>query len=121
MKVLLNRCNNDIEYVQDCLGYIIGFKEDYKDSEGNLYRVYYKAIFEDDELTEMIYNDCMEEVADWLNPTEVTFYAQSDDETIERSLFKKLKTKYMSCGIDLLDIDCSVKVVKQGKQLILNI
>lgn len=114
MKVLLNRCDNDIEYVVDYYGDIIGFNEDYEDSDGNLYRIYFKTILDTSEVKEMIENDCWERVANWENPESVRFYCEEDEGEKARAIFKKSKSKHMPCGDDLLDIGCTVKLVDNG-------
>lgn len=120
MKVILSRCNNDIEYVYDCLGYVIGFNEDYEDDEGNLYKLYYEAILEGYDLIEMLDNDCWEYVADWDSPTDIAYYAEYDD-TIAKAITKKANGKHIGYGDSLFDIGCRVKVAKQGQQVILDI
>lgn len=114
MKVLLNRCDNDIEYVVDCYDDIIGFNEDYRDSEGNLYRLYFKTILDTREVKEMIEEDCWERVCAWEKPTYIEFYCGEDEGEIARKILKKLKSKYIPSGSDLLDIGCTVKAVGNG-------
>lgn len=122
MKVVLTRCDNDIEYVQDCLGFTIGFIDTYRDREGNIYSVYYGAIVDSDDIGKLIENDLWEEVANWYNPDNIYFDAQDNEGSIAITITKKAKKgKRIGYGDSLLEIDCSVKVVKQGKQLILNI
>ena len=123
MKVLLNRCDKDIEYVHDCCYRVIGFIEDYKDKEGNIYKVYYGAIADRDEVDKLIENDLWEEVADWCNPDNIYFGVQDDEGSIARAITKKANGKrigynYHDC---LFEIGCRVTVVKQGQQLILDI
>lgn len=121
MKVVLTRCDNDIEYVQDCLGFTIGFIDTYRDREGNIYSVYYGSVVDSDDIGKLIENDLWEEVADWYNPDDICFDVQDDEGSIAMAITKKAKGKRIVYGDSLLEIGCSVKVVKQGKQLILNI
>ena len=121
MEVLLNRCDNDIEYAQDCLGFTIGFIYTYRDREGNIYRVYYGAIVDSDDIGKLIENDLWEEVADWYNPDNIYFDVQDDEGSIAIAITKKAKGKRIGYGGNLLDIGCFVTVTERGKQLILNI
>lgn len=124
MKVILSWCDNDIEYVHDCLGYVIGFIEDYEDDEGNLYKVYYEAILEGDELNEMLENDCWENVADWDNPTDIKYYNNTYDSVVTKAIAKKVNGKYFN-EMSLIHIGCTVEAAVQlliGRpQLILDI
>ena len=125
MKVILSRCDNDIEYVHDCLGYVIGFIEDYEDDEGNLYKVYYEAILEGDELNEMLENDCWENVADWDNPTDIKYYNNTYGSVVTKAIAKKGQLVIIFSGISLIEIGCTVEPAAQlliGRpQLILDI
>lgn len=121
MEVLLNRCDNDIEYAHDCLGFTIGFICTYRDREGNIYRVYYGAIVDSDDIGKLIENDLWEEVANWYNPDNIYFDVQDDEGSIAIAITKKAKGKRIGYGGNLLDIGCFVTVTERGKQLILNI
>lgn len=124
MKVILSRCDNDIEYVYDCLGYVIGFNEDYEDDEGNLYKLYYEAILEGYDLDEMLDNDCWENVADWNNPTDIKYYNNTYASVVTKAIAKKVNGKNFD-GMSLIDIGCTVEPAAQlliGRpQLILDI
>lgn len=117
MKVVLTRCENDIVYVQNVFGDLIGFKEEYKDSDGNKYIAYYKCVLESNEAWEQIENDCWENVADWYELTELEYEVKEDEGTIA----KKANGKHICYGDNLLDIGCSVTVSTVGTQLILTI
>lgn len=121
MKVMLRRCDNDdIAYVQDVFGNLIGFNEKYEDSDGNKYIVYYKCILESNDAWEQIENDCWENVADWYEPTDIEYYVEEDG-TIAKAIAKKANGKHIGYGDSLLDIGCSVTVSTVGTMLILTI
>lgn len=122
MKVLLKRCDNDLEYIQDCLGFTVGFMENYRDREGNIYKVYYGAIADRDDVDKLIENDCWEEVAEWYNPDNIYFDVQ-DEGSIAMAITKKANGKRIGYNYhdSLFKIGCKVTVVKQGQQLILDI
>lgn len=121
MKVLLNRCDNGIKYTVDYYDNIIVFYEDYQDSEGNLYRLYFKINLDSGEVKEMIENDHGERVCEWKKPTYVKFYCEEDEGEIGREILKKSESKYIPYHSDLLDLGCSVTVVKPGQQLIIEL
>ena len=122
MKVLLNRCENDIECVRDCFGCVIGFKEDYQDKDGNIYQVYYKAILEGNDVEYAICNALWENVADWLKPNGVCYCLNDFSSTLAGIIAKrKASGKIMRSGTNILDAGDTVTVVKQGKQIILDI
>lgn len=123
MNVLLNRCDNDIEYIQDCLGFTIGFMETYSDREGNIYKLYYGAIADRDDVDKLIENDCWEEVANWYNPDNIYFEVQDDGGSIAMAITEKANGERIGYYYrdSLFEIGCGVKVVKQGQQLILDI
>ena len=122
MKVILVRCENDIECVRDYHGGVIGFKEDYLDKDGNLYQVYYKAILEGNNVEYAICNGLWENVADWLKPNGVCYYLNDFSSALAGIIAKrKASGKIMRSGINILDAGDSVTVVKQEKKIILDI
>lgn len=121
MKVELTRCENDIDYATDIFGDIIGFYEDYKDSEGNIYKVYYKSLVDDYYFSFCLSEDLLEYVADWGNPTDIEYYVDEEDGAIAKAITKKANGKCIGYGDSLLDIGCSVETSKRGHQLILDI
>ena len=124
MKVELTRSRygEDMEYVYNNCGEIVGFGELYMVVQQNLFRVYYSTITYDDEVREMLEGGRIQEVADWDEPSNIFYYGGKNYKgAIATAIYKKAGSMFYDNGQSLLAIGCSVKVSKQGQQLILDI
>lgn len=111
-EIMLKKCGTDIEYVEDCLGNLIGFTQLYEDAEGNLYELFFSVALEDEEVKINLDNDNWENVADWEKPTEILMDKGFNDE--EGSIAYFMEQKYGNVTINqqnLLNLGCQITSV----------
>lgn len=111
-EIMLKKCETDIEYVEDCLGNLIGFTQLYEDTERNLYELFFSATIEGEELEINLENDNWNRVADWEKPSEVLMDKGYNDE--EGSIAYFIEQKYGNVTINqqnLLDLGCQITSV----------
>lgn len=117
-EIMLKKCETNIEYVKDCLGNLIGFRQHYEDKEENIYELFFSATIEGEELEINLENDNWNEVADWEKPSEVLMCKGLNDE--ENSIAYFMEKKYGRVTINqqnLLDLGCKITFVNKEFKL----